>query len=100
MYYCQVCHQVYETEVCPVCGHHLEFVKADDACFLIEKKEIWAEMLKEILENHHIPYYYESSMGAGVALKVGPMLESYQFYVPYSHYQLAQDCILQFFHEQ
>ena len=32
-------------------------------------------------------------MGAGMSLKIGPMLETYQFYVPYSHYDEALSCV-------
>lgn len=93
MYYCQECHMPYDQDVCPECGVKLPLAKEDDDCFLIEKKELWADMLKEVLENHHIPYYCEQEMGAGMSLKIGPMLESYQFYVPYSHYHEAMQCV-------
>ena len=100
MFYCHECHQVYNTDVCPECGAHLKEAQKDDDCFLVEKKTIWADMLKELLENYHIPYYCEEAMGAGVSLKVGPMLESYQFYVPYSHYQQAMECVKTFFKDE
>ncbi|WP_231385307.1 hypothetical protein [Candidatus Stoquefichus massiliensis] len=93
MYYCQDCHMPYEQDICPRCGVKLPLIKEDDDCFLVEKKELWADMLKEVLENHHIPYYCAQLMGAGMSLKVGPMLESYQFYVPYSHYHEAMQCV-------
>ncbi|MFQ6873565.1 MAG: hypothetical protein ACLT22_08615 [Coprobacillus cateniformis] len=94
-YYCQKCHLIYDQDICLQCGEKLKEAHLDDDCFLIEKKQLWADadMLKELLEEHHVPYYCASLMGAGMSLKIGPMLETYQFYVPYSHYDEALSCV-------
>ena len=93
MYYCQNCRMVYETEQCLECGEKLRLVKDDDPCFLVFKQVPLADMIRETLESHHIPYFDEPVMGAGLALKVGPMLEKYRFYVPYSSYDEAKKLI-------
>ena len=73
--------------ICKNCGHKLlKPIKKDDYCFLTEKEMIYAEMLKEVLDNYHIPYICEPFMGVGLALKVSIMRESYQFFVPYQYY--------------
>ena len=100
MYYCHECHKPYLEEICPVCGEKLPLASSDDDCFLVEKQKLWADMLEEVLIHHHIPYYCEQSMGAGMSLKVGPMLETVQFYVPYSHYHEAMECVNTLFKEE
>ena len=79
---------------------HLKEVEPDDKCFLIEKEVMWAEMLIEVLENNQIPYTYTTSMGAGMALKVGPLFERYQIFVPYAYIEQARDCVRTLFKEE
>lgn len=100
MFYCEDCRMLMSGDICLHCGKKLREPNDDDPCFLIEKEEIWSEALKEILENHQIPYYVAGSMGAGMALRVGPMLETYQFYVPYSSYEQAKECINHMFNQE
>ncbi|MEG0593216.1 MAG: hypothetical protein RR512_07850 [Coprobacillus sp.] len=91
MYYCERCHALNETDNCINCHKkHLRLVSADDYCFLIEKEMIWSEMLKEVLDNHGIPYICESSNGAAMGLNMGVALEHYQIFVPYNCYQKAR----------
>lgn len=42
----------------------------------------YSEMLSDLLRQHGIVYTTQGSLGAGMALKVGPGLERTQFYVP------------------
>lgn len=100
MYYCDSCRLVFEESVCQNCGRRLRCPAENDPCFLIEKQEIYAGILREYLENHHIPYYDEAAMGVGLSMKVGPMLERYRFYVPYAHYEKALKCVETLFSQE
>ena len=62
----------------------------DDLCFLAEKEQPWSEVLADILKQSDIPFYKKGNMGAGLSLKVGPLSERFQFYVPQSYLQKAQ----------
>jgi len=50
--------------------------------FLAETGYPYSEMLSDLLRQHGIPYTAQGSLGAGMALKVGPCLERTRFYVP------------------
>lgn len=101
MSYCQKCHHLTDSDSCSNCGNNkLSAVKETDLCFLIEKQMIWVEMLKERLNSAHIPYECIGNMGAAMAIKVGPYLENYQFYVPYADYQQAKRIIDEMFLEE
>lgn len=98
MYYCERCHHLSKKEVCCYCHHQkLRIVRDDDLCFLIERQMIWAEMLKERFDKHHIFYECCVEKGAALALKVGPVLENYHFYVPYSQYCQAKEVVDEMF---
>jgi hypothetical protein len=56
-------------------------VRPDDLCFLTEKEYIWAEMLADVLTQQNIRFMQKSVMGAGLALKVGPILDRIRFFV-------------------
>ena len=49
-------------------------------------------MLEDVLNQNHIPYLKKDVMGAGMAIKVGPMLERSRFYVPFE--QLGSATVL------
>ena len=48
-------------------------------------------MLAEVLERNRIPFVKESSMGAGLAIKTGALLETIRFFVPCSRLEEAKD---------
>lgn len=55
---------------------------ADGWAFLTEAGYPYSEMLSDLLRQHGITYTTQGSLGAGMALKVGPGLERTRFYVP------------------
>lgn len=61
------------------------------------KETIWAGALSDILTQNEVPFATKNTLGAGLSAKMGPALERTRFYVPYSHYQLAQDLEREFF---
>lgn len=101
MKYCPRCYHLTNDNQCPYChSKKIRNVNPDDQCFLIERQLIWAEMLKERLEQAHIPYQCSGQMGSGLALKAGPYLENFTFYVPYHYYSSAKQIIDDMFVEQ
>lgn len=94
MRYCLDCYHLCNDEKCSNCNsNNTRDVLDDDYCFLIEKSTLYAEMVKEYLDKYNIPYICQGSMGAGLTLKVGPMLETFAIYVPYKYYSGAQEII-------
>lgn len=75
-------------------------VGTDDLCFLVEKEQPWSEVLADILEQNEIPFYKKGNMGAGLSIKVGPLFEKFQFYVPQSYLQKAQSLVNELFAEK
>ena len=49
--------------------------KPEGMCLLTEKEVIWAGMLADVLRQHGIPFAKESSLGAGMAIRAGSLLE-------------------------
>lgn len=90
MKYCLDCYHLCENQQCSNCNsRNVRDVLDDDYCFLVEKSALYIETVKEYLEKYNIPYISQGSMGAGMALKVGPMLEMFSIYVPYKYYHDA-----------
>lgn len=90
--YCEKCKMLFEGNVCPHCGSSkVREPKDNDECFLTEKEMIWGEMLADMLNQNHIPFYYKRVQGAALAMATGGRSECYRFFVPYSRLALAQD---------
>ena len=69
----------------------------DELCFLTEKGQPWSEVLADVLKQSNIPFIKKGNMGAGLSIKVGPLLEKFQFYVPKSYSQEAQSVVDELF---
>lgn len=46
-------------------------------------------ILEDVLKQNNIPYLKKDVMGAGLAIKVGPMFERSRFYVPFEQWSRA-----------
>ena len=80
--YCERCKRLFEGERCPNCRRsRVRPVRPQDPCFLTEKASPWSGMLEDVLRQNGIPFLTEGRMGAGLAVRVGSMLESSRFYV-------------------
>ncbi len=66
-------------------------------CFLTEKEPVWAGMLADVLAQKGIPFVKESSLGAGMALQAGPLLETVRFYVPAARFPAARELVEELF---
>lgn len=74
-------------------GHCVQKINAEDWTFLTEAGYPYAAMLSDLLSHSGIPFVTQDRMGAGMALKVGPLLECTCFYVSRSHYSSASELL-------
>ena len=94
MLYCEKCRAAVgeEEKTCPVCGgKKLRPIREDDPCFLIEKDQIWSEVVEDSLRGAGIPFLMKGRMGAGLAINVGPMFEKNRYYVNFSDLDRAKE---------
>ena len=66
--------------------------------FLIEKEEMWARMLMEVLQDNGIPCVKQVVYGAGLVIKTG-MLERLKVYVPKEYMEQARELVEELFSE-
>ena len=84
--YCEKCRRIIEADRCPVCkSRKIREPEAKDPCYLTEQDYISSGILEDMLKQNRIPHLKKDVMGAGMAIKVGPMLERSRFYVPFEH---------------
>ena len=67
--------------------------------FLVEKEEIWAKMLMDVLKNNGIPCAARSVHGAGFVVRTGK-IERLKIYVPEESYQEANELMEELFSEE
>ena len=63
-----------------------------DYVLLVEKEEMWAQMLVQVLEDHNIPCVQVPVHGAGFSLKTG-LRDSLKLYVPAGNLPLAKELL-------
>jgi len=98
MMYCEKCRIVFSASACPICGNEkIRKPEAQDVCFLTEKDHIWSGMLEDVLKQHNIPVLTQSNIGAGMAIKTGPLFERIRFYVPFSWLEAARAIVDELF---
>ena len=82
--YCEKCCRIFEEDRCPNCKRSkVRQPEPNDPCFLAEEDYVSSTILEDLLKQGNIPYLKKDVMGAGMAIKVGPMLERSRFYVPF-----------------
>ena len=92
MMYCEYCSHLAEENHCPVCGRrNLREVREKDPCFLTEQDFIRTGILEDVLRQNGIPFLKKSVLGAGLSIRVGPMLDRGRIYVAYDLLPRAQD---------
>ena len=100
MNYCEHCMLLTPSDQCPTCGaSSLTAPKEDQPCFLIEKDALWSGMLADVLEQNNITFQQKPLFDAVIAVIVGPAMERYRFYVPFSFYPAAQEIVEELFGE-
>jgi len=92
--YCEKCRHVIDSDRCPVCkSRKVRMSQPSDICFLTEQDYVSSEILEGLLRRNRIPFLKKDVMGAGLAMKVGPMLERTRFYVPFSRFSGAASLV-------
>ncbi len=92
MMYCEYCSSLVEGDRCPTCrNRNLREPKEKDPCFLTEQDFIHSGILEDVLQQSGIPFLKKNVLGAGLAIKVGPMLDRGRFYVAYDLLPKAQE---------
>ena len=82
--YCENCCRIIQEERCPHCrSRKVRDPGPKDPCFLTEQDYVSSGILEDVLKQDGIPYLRKDVMGAGMAIKVGPMLDRGRFYVMY-----------------
>ncbi len=71
-------------------------IKENDPVFLTVKDALTSGQIEPILNENNIPYIKRGRLGAGLVTRLGPMLETYTFFVPYGAYEKAKDLIAVF----
>ena len=96
--YCEKCCRIIEEERCPYCkSRKVREPEARDICFLAEQDYLSSGILEDMLKQNNIPALKKDVMGAGMAMKVGPMFEYSRFYVPYDHLEAAKAVLAETF---
>ena len=97
--YCEACKLAFDKAAkCPRCGSRkLREPLPEDLCFLTETDPMFGGMLKDVLEQNGIPVLSSSTMGAGMAMRVGPMFDRIRFYVPYAQLSAASEIVGELF---
>ena len=100
MLYCEKCHRLTESEVCPNCGRarSLRPPQADDPVLLCTVRYVLATMIEPLLEEEKVPYS-KLALGSSALLGGSTMLENYAFYVPYATYEGALELLTGIFAE-
>ena len=98
--YCERCKLAFEgSGRCPACGgKNTRAPLPEDPCYLTETDPMFGGLLKDVLEQNEIPVLSSSAMGAGMALRVGPMFDRVRFYVPYARLPAAEALVEALFH--
>ena len=96
--YCEKCSRMIEGDRCPYCkSRKIRNPEAKDPCLLAERDYISSGILEDVLKQNGIPFLKKDVMGAGLAIKVGPMLERSRFYVPYERLEAASAVLEELF---
>ena len=97
--YCEKCKRVFDgAGRCPHCGsRRTRPPLPEDLCFLTETDPMFGGMLRDVLAQGRIPAVASSAMGAGMALKVGPMFDQTRFYVPCEYLPAAKELVASLF---
>ena len=57
-------------------------------------------MLADVLQQHGVPFLKESSLGAGLALKMGSLSETFRFFVPSAYLTAATGFVEELFEKE
>ena len=92
--YCEKCSRIIEETRCPFCGSRkIREPQPKDLCFLTEQEFLPAGVLEDELKQGGIPFLRKDVVGAGLSIRVGPMLDRGRFFVPFEYLPDAQSVV-------
>ena len=92
--YCEKCCRIIEEKRCPFCNsRRVRVPEPTDLCFLTEQGYVSTGILEDVLKQNQIHYLTKGALGAGLAIRVGPVLEWTRFYVPYEQWEEARTIV-------
>lgn len=94
MLYCEKCMRF--AQECECGGKKYREIKENDPVFLTMKDALTSSQIEPILTENNIPYLKTGRLGAGLALRIGPLFETYTFFVPLGAYEKAKELIAVF----
>lgn len=98
--FCEKCGALFEGNVCPVCKNKkVREPEENDLCFLVEKEQIWGDMLADVLTQNGILFLKKGRLGAGLTTRMGTFAGSLRFFVKYSDMERAQKIVEELFGE-
>ncbi len=98
MMYCEKCSRIFDGERCPACNSRkVRAPEPTDTCFLTERDYVSSGILEDVLRQSGIPFLKKQVMGAGLAIKVGPMLDRSRFYVLFPQLERTEEIVEELF---
>lgn len=98
--YCEKCKRIIDANRCPFCkSRKTREPESDDICFLTEQDYVSSGILEDVLQQKGIRFLKKDVMGAGMAIKVGPMLDRSRFYVSFERLEGAMAIVQELFSE-
>ena len=92
--YCEKCFRIFEGDRCPVCRRSkVRQPEQNDLCFLTEQDYFTSTILEDLLNQSGVRFLKKEVMGAGLSIKVGPMLDRSRFYVPFNELEKASSVV-------
>ncbi|MCI9576653.1 MAG: hypothetical protein HFJ84_08345 [Clostridiales bacterium] len=96
--YCKACMILTDSKICPYCGRKkLPLAQSRDIVFLCRKGLFESGLLENAFEEKKILYQKVANQGAGITLQVGNILETFDFYILYQDFDLAQELLVTMF---
>ena len=92
MLYCGNCMLLCEKVECPVCGNRkLRAPQANDPVFLTAQDFFQSRILEDALHEAGIPCEKRGQLGKAMTLRLGEVMEEYQFFVPFGAYEKSME---------
>lgn len=96
--YCEKCCRIFDGDRCPHCKRsRVREPEPKDPCFLTEQDYLPTSILEDVLNQNGIPFLKKGVMGAGLAIKAGPVMERTRFYVSYDRLEQAMAVVEELF---
>lgn len=92
-FYCASCYQAFAQDHCPNCDKRCTPVQADDPIYLGELPGPLRNYFQIAIAATEIPFTAMPTLGLGVTMSTGDLLETYKIYVPYERSDEAREVL-------